>query len=67
MNVVEVSRSILSRAAHPRPTSLDTVDAIHLATAQLWKEQTNAELQLATHDTALAVAARATGLSAIGV
>lgn len=67
MNVVEVSRSILSRAAHPLPTALGTLDAIHLATAQLWKEHTNAELQLATHDTPLAVAARATGLPVIGV
>ena len=48
------------------PTELGTLDAIHLATALLWKESEDAELIMATHDRALAIAARAHGLKAIG-
>jgi hypothetical protein len=42
------------------------LDAIHLATALLWKEQARRDLWMATHDAALAVAAKATGLRVIG-
>lgn len=66
-DVVEPTRAVLSRAAQPFPTSLGTLDAIHLASALLWRDQTGAELTLATHDTALALAARASGLPVIGV
>ena len=41
-------------------------DAIHLATALLWKEQAGKELSMATHDVALAIAAKASGLRVIG-
>ena len=43
-----------------------TLDAIHLATAMLWRERTGADLVMATHDTALATASRASGLRVIG-
>lgn len=65
--VVEVTRSVLARAAQPMPTSLGTLDAIHLATALLWRERGAPELVLATHDEALATAARACGLGVVGV
>ena len=48
------------------PTELGTLDAIHLATALLWKELTREELTMATHDGALALAAQAHGLLVIG-
>ena len=48
------------------PTGLGTLDAIHLATALLWKEMTPEELTMATHDPALAIAARVHGLPVIG-
>ena len=64
--VVEVERPVLTRAALPLPTALGTLDAIHLATAALWRETQGAELAMATHDTALATAARASGFSVIG-
>jgi len=67
MEIVEISHPILSRASQPLPTALGTLDAIHLATALLWKERTGKGLSMATHDAALAIAARASGLPVIGV
>ncbi|MDQ2916768.1 MAG: PIN domain-containing protein [Pseudomonadota bacterium] len=66
MEIAEITYSVLARAAQPLPTALGTLDAIHLATALLWKEQTGKDVTMATHDTALAVASRATGLRVIG-
>ncbi|MGH7477836.1 MAG: PIN domain-containing protein [Longimicrobiales bacterium] len=67
MNLVEPSRPVLTRAAQPLPTSLGTLDAIHLATASLWREESGDDLLMATHDQALAVASRAVGLRVVGV
>ena len=64
--IVHVTYPVLARAAQPLPTALGTLDAIHLATALLWEEQTGRDLAMATHDLALAVAAKATGLRVIG-
>jgi predicted nucleic acid-binding protein len=66
IEVVEVGRAVLARASQPLPTVLGTLDAIHLATALLWKERTSSDVVMATHDTALAVAAKAIGLRVIG-
>jgi hypothetical protein len=49
------------------PAELGTLDAIHLATAPLWKDMTQEDLTMATDDGALALASRAHGLPAIGV
>lgn len=67
IDVVELTRPVLSRASQPLPTALGTLDAIHLATALLWKERTRAELVMATHDEGLATASRASGLRVVGV
>jgi len=64
--LVEIDATVLSRAAQPMPTELGTLDAIHLATALLWLEETRLEPIMATHDEALAVGARAYGLTVIG-
>jgi hypothetical protein len=48
------------------PTELGTLDAIHLATALLWKEMTKGDLVMATHDRALALGAQAHGLRVVG-
>ena len=66
MQIVEITQPILTRAAQPLPTALGTLDAIHLATASLWKEQSGKEMSMATHDIALAIAAKASGLRVIG-
>jgi predicted nucleic acid-binding protein len=65
--LLEVSRPVLQRAAMPLPTPLGTLDAIHLASATLWAHVRREELVMLTHDRALAAAARATGLKALGV
>ena len=63
---VEMTRPILTRAASPFPTPLGTLDAIHLATALAWRSATDDELVVATHDRALASAARAEGFDVLG-
>jgi predicted nucleic acid-binding protein len=66
LELVEVDALVLDRAAQPMPTELGTLDAIHLATALLWKDMTRANLVMATHDGALALGAKAHGLPVIG-
>jgi predicted nucleic acid-binding protein len=67
LELVELSPAILRRAAQAMPTPLGTLDAIHLATAELWREVTGKEPLMATHDGALALAARASGFRVAGV
>ena len=67
LELVEVDAVVLDRAAQPMPTELGTLDAIHLATALLWKEMRHVDLVMATHDGALALGARAHGLPVVGV
>ena len=66
LDVVEVTAPVLARAAQPLPTELGTLDAIHLATALLWREHNGGDIVIATHDVALATAARACGLAVVG-
>ena len=66
MEMVDITRPVLSRASSPLATALGTLDAIHLATALLWREYNGADMVMATHDEALAMAARASGLRIIG-
>ncbi len=66
LELVDLDSGVLDRAAQPMPTELGTLDAIHLATALLWKEMTREPLTMATHDGALAIAAAAHGLPVIG-
>lgn len=66
IDLVEPVGAVLKRAAQPLPTALGTLDAIHLSTALLWRELRGAELVMATHDEALATAARASGLRVVG-
>lgn len=65
--VVELSETVLERASGPLTTPLGTVEALHLTTALLWRESRRQPLVVATHDGALAVAARAFGFHVIGV
>ena len=67
LELVEVDAVVLDRAAQPMPTELGTLDAIHLATALLWKEMSHADVVMATHDGALGLAAQAHGLTTIGI
>jgi predicted nucleic acid-binding protein len=67
LEVVELTRAVLHRAAQPMPGPLGTLDAIHLATAEMWREAKGKELLVATHDRALALAARGSGFRVAGV
>ncbi len=66
LELVHLSRLVLARAAQPFPVPLGTLDALHLATALLWRETREPALVLATHDEALGAAGRSMGLEVIG-
>ena len=66
LELVELDAAILDRASQPMPTELGSLDAIHLATALLWKQMTGTQITVATHDEALGLSARAHGLSVVG-
>jgi predicted nucleic acid-binding protein len=67
LELIELDAIVLDRAAQPMPTELGTLDAIHLASALLWRETTGERLTMATHDRALAVGAEAHGIAVVGV
>lgn len=56
---------VLVRAADPFPTPLGTLDALHLASALLVREEVP-DVMLATHDERLATAAVAMGFGVHG-
>ena len=53
LELVEIDNSVLDRAAQPMPTELGTLDAIHLASALLWRDAFAVDLALATPDHAV--------------
>lgn len=67
LDLVELTSAVLHRASQPMTAPLGTLDALHLATADLWRETRGKSLVFATHDRALALGARATGFRVIGV
>src|SRR5215471_13382357 len=67
LELVEIDAVVLDRAAQPMPTELGTLDAIHLASALLWRESAGEALMMATHDRALALGAQAHGMRVIGI
>lgn len=66
VELIEITRPILSRAALSMPTPLGTLDAIHLATALTWQDFHEEKLIMATHDKTIASAARASGVRTVG-
>lgn len=67
VELLDITSLVLERASQPLATVLGTLDAIHLATALLWREASETKLTMATHDTALGTASRANGLAVVGV
>jgi predicted nucleic acid-binding protein len=59
-DTIALDRRILRTAAEPLPTTLGTLDAIHLASARALRTR-YPELTFASHDKALVIAARAVG------
>jgi len=66
LELVEVDAIVLDRAAQPMPTELGTLDAIHLASALLWRDAMGIDPLMATHDAALGLAAQAHGFGVVG-
>lgn len=66
LELVEIDAVVLDRAAQPMPTELGTLDAIHLASALLWRDALRIDPVMAIHSAALGVAARAYGFEVLG-
>lgn len=66
VDLVLLQRPVLARASEPFPTPLGTLDALHLATALVWRERMRQPLVVATHDRDLALAARSFGIEVLG-
>ncbi|MEZ5316841.1 MAG: type II toxin-antitoxin system VapC family toxin [Vicinamibacterales bacterium] len=67
VDLVLLRAPILARAGDPLPSPLGTLDAIHLATALVWRDRLEQHLVLATHDSALGLAGRQHGFDVIGL
>ena len=67
MRRVAVSRSILDRGGSSFPLPVKALDAIHLATALLFREREQPDLLFATHDRQQGRAALAMGFEVIGL
>jgi hypothetical protein len=67
IDLVLVRPPVLSRASEPMPMPLGTLDTVHLATALIWRDRMGPLPIVATHDTALGLAARAFGFEVRGI
>jgi predicted nucleic acid-binding protein len=66
IDLVLLRPAVLSRASEPTPVAIGTLDAIHLATALIWRDRMGPLPEMATHDTALGTAARIFGFEVRG-
>ena len=66
IDLVLLRPPVLSRASDPMPMPIGTLDAIHLASALIWRDRVGALPELATHDGTLGAAARAFGFDVRG-
>ncbi len=66
VDLVLLRAPILARASEPLPVALGTLDALHLATALVWRDRMDQPLTMATHDQTLGQAARAFGFAVLG-
>jgi predicted nucleic acid-binding protein len=67
VELIDLDSRVLRGAGRPRQVGLGTLDALHLATAEIWRDEQVREPLFATHDRELALAARASGFKAIGI
>ena len=66
IDLVLLRPPVLSRASEPMPMPIGTIDAIHLATALIWRDRIGPLPEMATHDAALGAAARTFGFDVRG-
>lgn len=65
---IEITTAVLARGRMPLTVPLGTLDALHLSTAMIWRDQNpEDEFAFATHDRALGRVARLMGLTVIGI
>jgi predicted nucleic acid-binding protein len=67
IDLVLLRPPVLSRASEPMPMPLGTLDALHLATALIWRDRMGPLPTIATHATALGLAAQAFGFDVRGI
>lgn len=67
IELVELTPEVLRRAGQPFGSALGALDALHLASLEVWREARRVVPVLATHDRHLADAARAIGYDTIGI
>jgi predicted nucleic acid-binding protein len=67
LEVVDLDARVLRRAAQAQTVALGSLDALHLASAEMWREAQGKEPLFATHDRQLGQAARANGFRIAGV
>lgn len=67
IDLVLLRPAVLRRASEPMPTPLGTLDAVHLATALIWRDREGSSPIVATHDSALGLAARTFGFEVRGI
>ena len=63
ISILDLGREVKKRASGSFPTVIGTLDAMHLASALLWQEDSSAEIAILTYDRQLALCARALGIS----
>lgn len=61
MDLIPIHREVLNRACQPFPVVVGSLDALHLASAILYRERISQDLVFCTHDKALSAAARVVG------
>jgi predicted nucleic acid-binding protein len=67
IDLVLIRPPVLSRASEPMPMPLGTLDAMHLATALIWRDRVGPLPAIATHDSMLGTAALAFGFDVLGI
>ena len=67
VDLVLLRPPVLSIASEPLHVPLGTLDALHLATALIWRDRIGPLPIVATHDTALGMAARTFGFEVRGL
>lgn len=67
IGLLAFTEHLLRRAEQSFPTSLGSLDSLHLVSALAWRELHGTDFVFATHDSQLALAAKAHGFTVIGV
>ena len=64
--ILDIDKPLLLAASRRLPVRLATLDAIHLVTAERFRDELREPFVFATHDSQLAAAARSVGFDVIG-